>query len=184
MKHRRWWHLPIAYLLKWLLFLYTRTWRVTYVGRQATEEYLKTSGTLFLLWHDSLLIIPRLAWVAQYQPVDFLISNSRDGDVASELACCYKNVSVVRVKHLARSNALRECCHLLSQKHSVVITPDGPRGPRHEMKPGALFAAKKSNVRPIMITYTASRFFTLSSWDRFMIPLPFAKITILMQQMP
>jgi lysophospholipid acyltransferase (LPLAT)-like uncharacterized protein len=60
---------------------------------------------------------------------------------------------------------------------SPVITPDGPRGPRFEFKPGAILLAQMSG-RPILpMAYAASRAW-LIKWDKFVLPVPFSRIAI------
>ncbi len=183
---RRWWHRPLAFVLRWLLAAYMKTWRVTFVGKEEVEEYLRTSplGAVFLIWHDSLFMVPLLQFAVRLQPMHILISNSRDGDIASELAMQYPNTHVLRVRHLARAHALAESCRLLQSRKSLIITPDGPRGPRHEMKPGAAYAAEKTGAKAFFITCVPSRFVSLRSWDRFMIPLPFSRVTLKFEELP
>ena len=64
-----------------------------------------------------------------------------------------------------------------SRQGHLVITPDGPRGPRFKFKPGALLLAQMSG-RPILpMSYAASHAW-LIKWDRFVIPVPFSRIAI------
>ena len=178
MKSRRWWHLILAYVLTKIIRLYIKTLRVQTFGKDRTIQELSTSatGSVFLIWHDSILLTPLIEWATPFQPVDVLISYSRDGDIATEIGKQFRNVNVVRVKHNSRAAALVEICHLLENRHGLLITPDGPRGPRHKIKPGALFACQKCGAPVIPIMYAASSQYTLSSWDRFRIPLPFSRI--------
>jgi len=60
---------------------------------------------------------------------------------------------------------------------SPVITPDGPRGPRFKFKPGALLLAQMSGRAILPMSYAASHAW-LIKWDRFVIPMPFARIAI------
>jgi lysophospholipid acyltransferase (LPLAT)-like uncharacterized protein len=177
---RRWWHPYAASFLKFFLACYVRTWRVTFIGKEEVIEHLKTSpvGSVFLLWHDSLLMALTLQFLSHHQPLHVLVSNSHDGDIAAEIAIRYPGIRVLRVKHFARAQALLESCHLLQSRKSLFLTPDGPRGPRHVMKPGASYAAEKAGATTFFITCTPSRFISLNSWDKFMIPLPFTKVKI------
>ncbi len=60
----------------------------------------------------------------------------------------------------------------------VAITPDGPKGPPRKFAAGALVAAQRSDSFIVPIGVTADRAWHLRSWDRFMIPKPFARVTI------
>ena len=64
------------------------------------------------------------------------------------------------------------------------MTPDGPRGPRYQCKPGALTAAEMTGAKVIGISWSASRFFQLGSWDKMVIPLPFSKIIVSLSDPP
>ena len=61
----------------------------------------------------------------------------------------------------------------------LVITPDGPRGPRHILKRGAFIAARETGLPLYMLTVRYHRRIVLKkSWDRFEVPMPFSKIDI------
>jgi hypothetical protein len=60
----------------------------------------------------------------------------------------------------------------------VAVTPDGPRGPAESFAPGALIAAQRSGAPIVLLRAVADRAWRLRSWDRFIIPKPFARITI------
>jgi hypothetical protein len=66
---------------------------------------------------------------------------------------------------------------LVQDNISPVITPDGPRGPRFKFKPGAILLAQMSGRPMLPLAYAASRAW-LFKWDRFVIPVPFARIAI------
>jgi lysophospholipid acyltransferase (LPLAT)-like uncharacterized protein len=61
---------------------------------------------------------------------------------------------------------------------TVAFTPDGPRGPRHVFTPGALIVAQRTGRPIIALGATASRAWRLKSWDRHVVPKPFATVTI------
>jgi hypothetical protein len=178
MKPRKLWHRVLAWVLTGVLALYLKTLRIQTVGKERTQHELSTraTGCVFLFWHDSLLLGPLIQWATAFQPICALISNSRDGDIASEIGRQYRNVNVIRVKHSARTAALVESCKLLEERQSIFITPDGPRGPRHQIKAGALYACQKAGAAIIPVVYAASSQKNLSSWDRFKIPLPFSRV--------
>ena len=61
---------------------------------------------------------------------------------------------------------------------TVAVTPDGPRGPYRSFAPGALVAAHRASAPVVAFGVHASRAWVLKSWDQFMIPMPFARLTI------
>jgi lysophospholipid acyltransferase (LPLAT)-like uncharacterized protein len=60
----------------------------------------------------------------------------------------------------------------------VAVTPDGPRGPAHSFAPGAVIAAHRASAPIVTIGVSAARSWRLRSWDRFLIPKPFSRVTI------
>ena len=66
---------------------------------------------------------------------------------------------------------------LVHEGISPSITPDGPRGPPWKFKPGAILLSQMSQRPMIPMAYAASRAWKIK-WDRFVIPMPFARIAI------
>jgi len=65
----------------------------------------------------------------------------------------------------------------------VLITPDGPRGPRHSMSDGAVGIALKSKLPIFVMNYKASKYWQFGSWDKFVIPKPFCKVDFYIQSL-
>jgi hypothetical protein len=74
--------------------------------------------------------------------------------------------------------ALLSLVRELEAGREVAITPDGPRGPARSFAPGALIAAQRSGAPILPVAASADRAWRLGSWDRFVIPKPFARITV------
>ena len=148
-------------------------------GVDHLKKAVEAKNPLILaVWHDNLFLVPELLQVYPELTFGVLISKSRDGDVPSAFAEKFKNINVIRVGHNIRHHALSQMVTRLEAGDIVGITPDGPRGPRHKMKPGIFFAAKKANAQIICVRWSASKVWKLKSWDKFKIPKPFAKITL------
>ncbi len=71
--------------------------------------------------------------------------------------------------------ALRGAVRKLRDGWDVGITPDGPRGPRHEVQPGVIEIARLSGAAVVPVTFAAHPAWEMSSWDRFLVPRPFAR---------
>ncbi len=94
-------------------------------------------------------------------------------DVVSSLGCQIVYGSPSKGGKLALKTLLKE----LNKGNSVVITPDGSRGPRHKMKPGAIVLAQRANV-PLYLVSPNYRGIKLKFlWDHFLYPLPFSNVT-------
>jgi len=157
-----------------LLFL---TLRVQITGKKELQTAAK--GPLIIaLWHDSLLLTGLLRKVLPTKMVSPVVSNSRDGRLLAAYADTYKNVESIFVPHNMRHAALLQSVEAIKEGKALLITPDGPRGPRHVVKPGIFFAQEKSGAQIFAMSWTSSSFWQLKSWDKMQIPKPFAKITL------
>jgi lysophospholipid acyltransferase (LPLAT)-like uncharacterized protein len=75
--------------------------------------------------------------------------------------------------------AVKDIIKSLKSGDNVVITPDGPRGPRYEMKGNLIEIAKKCNSQIIPFTAKCSKYKKLNSWDQLIFPLPFGRIEVI-----
>ena len=177
----------IMRLIHWILFLYLLTLKVRIIDKRAkgTLTSHKAKGTIFVLWHDSLLLLPLLkdAFLSNsQQTVHILISQSRDGDFPAALVKRYRNYSSLRVAHNARAAALRTIIDLLSQGDNIILTPDGPRGPRRSAKSGAWYAAKSAQASITPLSVSWKKALSLPTWDKFSIPYPFTQGEIIIHE--
>ena len=78
--------------------------------------------------------------------------------------------------------SLKEMVNKLRNGYDVVVTPDGPRGPRYRLKKGAVLLAKHEKIPIILASVTFARYWQLNSWDKFILPKPFSKITLSCQR--
>jgi lysophospholipid acyltransferase (LPLAT)-like uncharacterized protein len=67
---------------------------------------------------------------------------------------------------------------IVKQQISPAIAPDGPRGPVHQCKPGAVLLSQLTGKPILPVSVAASRTWRLSTWDQFEIPLPFSRVAI------
>jgi lysophospholipid acyltransferase (LPLAT)-like uncharacterized protein len=158
------------------LQILARTWRIRVVNGGHLLD-LRRGGRpfIFALWHGHLL---PLLWHHRGQGVLVLISEHRDGEMvaraAESLGYGLIRGSTTRGADRALISLMRE----LKSGHEVAITPDGPRGPAETFAPGALVAAQRSDSFILPVAASADRAWRLRSWDRFVIPKPFARVTI------
>ena len=152
------------------------TWRF----RVVNEPYLsglRASGKPFIysLWHGHLL---PLLWHHRGSNVAVLISEHRDGELIARTAewLGYRLIrgSTTRGAERALLSLVRE----LEEGRQVAVTPDGPRGPARTFAPGALIASQRSGAAILPVAAGATRSWRLKSWDRFIIPKPFALVTV------
>ena len=107
-----------------------------------------------------------------------LSSTSRDGELIAQYIGRF-GIGPVRGSATRRGSvALREMATLLKRGHDVAITPDGSRGPLYEIKPGLVLLAQLTGAPVLPISFEYSRAWRLRTWDRFVIPRPFSRVTL------
>jgi lysophospholipid acyltransferase (LPLAT)-like uncharacterized protein len=110
--------------------------------------------------------------------IGVLVSPSDDGGLAKRALDKFR-YQVVRGSLSKRgATAMREMHELLTADGQLVITPDGPRGPRHSINTGAAWLARATGVPIIPVSTAMSRAWRFKSWDRMCIPKPFARVLV------
>jgi lysophospholipid acyltransferase (LPLAT)-like uncharacterized protein len=141
---------------------------------------LEGEAYVYCFWHNKqLLPICTLREHGSKQVA--LVSPSRDGDI---LSCWLQKYGFEVVRGSSSRQGIRSLAQLIKFVHegySVGITPDGPRGPLHQVKPGAVYLAQKTGVQiiPVGIAYTR-KWLLKKTWDVYEIPKPFSKAFLYM----
>ena len=130
-------------------------------------------------WHNRILGLliagfPRTGIV----PMTVLTSPSRDGELLAQVMHRFGLQSVRGSSKKRGAAALLELREHFRAGRTLIITPDGPRGPLYTLSPGVVLLAQKTGAPVLKTHVTFSRSRRLRSWDRFHIPLPFSKITV------
>jgi lysophospholipid acyltransferase (LPLAT)-like uncharacterized protein len=179
-----------GWLARWLIafgFYLLQVWartlryevddRAGVVGRPVTENYIGA------LWHNRLLIFPFvLRRFFSDRSGAALISASRDGDLLADAIQRFGYDVVRGSSSRLGASAVRQLTEVLAAGSDVVITPDGPRGPAYELGPGIIFLAQKTGAAVLPMNLEFSHCWRLGSWDRFIVPRPFAKVRVLVGQ--
>jgi len=109
----------------------------------------------------------------------FLISPSVDGELPAMLVRRVGGEVIRGSSSATGARALRDYYEALARNGiSTAITPDGPHGPRRRFKPGAILVSQLSGRPLVPMAYAASRAWLFPTWDRFVLPLPFARTVL------
>jgi lysophospholipid acyltransferase (LPLAT)-like uncharacterized protein len=169
-------------MVSWLLYVILRVIGFTLRYRLLDESGLIRRGMegryIFAFWHNRILLMPNLClhFVGR-QPLTALASSSRDGDYAAGVVLRY-GFACVRGSTSRRANqAFLELTRLAQDGYNVCITPDGPRGPLYVAQAGMVKLAMVSGLPILPVGATVEPCKRLKSWDRTIIPLPFARCT-------
>jgi len=156
--------------------LLARSWRVrTEYEERWRSLYEARRPHVFLLWHEVLL---PLLWHHRGQDIAIVVSENRDGQYLADFALALGYRAVRGSSSRGAARALLGAVRELQAGRAVAFTPDGPRGPRRELKPGVVAAAQRGGGVIVPIHARADRGWRLDSWDRFLIPKPAARITV------
>ncbi len=158
--------------------LWCSTLRVQEYGCDEVESYLDSGKNVVVaLWHDELFSLP-------YKKERFnlitVVSQSRDGDF---LSVALKAVGLKTARGSSTRGGVRALLQaakcMRNEKASACLTIDGPRGPRHKVKDGAVFLAHKAGAYlvPVRVRYHNPKIFH-SAWDKFQVPKPFSRVSV------
>jgi len=132
---------------------------------------------IFAIWHNRLLMLPRVFDPSFPTRQSYgLISASRDGDLIATFIERSGYGTIRGSSSRKGMIAFRQLVDTLAAGSNVLLTPDGPRGPVYQASPGVVFLARKSGATIVPIHMEYSSCWRLKSWDRFVVPRPFAKL--------
>ena len=161
-----------------------RTWRTEVVQGRDVLDGIRSGGrpVIFTFWHNrSALAIPFFlrSLHRQGHPVSILLSGSRDGEVVARAVSRWDvevaRGSATRGGHEALWGTYRA---IRRSGTSPIVVPDGPTGPIYAYKAGVLHLARLSGAPVVPVGLAASRYRTLRSWDRLMIPSAPCRIAV------
>ncbi len=163
------------YCLDKLVQLLLRTQRWHIKGLELLEG---DEARLIFSWHGELALNAFCLYRHQY-PIHLLASQHKDGETIARLLKRW-NFRMIRGSTQSKDalKATKQMIHLLKQQATIGITADGPKGPIHRVKSASVKLALRQNAVLLTMRAKASSAYTLNTWDRFIIPKPFAKIDI------
>jgi hypothetical protein len=165
-----------GYLGRVLLGSYFPLVRMRLEGRENLQR-LRDAGqpVIFAFWHGQLL---PLVHVHRNEGIVVLVSEHADGEYITQVILRHGFRTARGSSTRGGVKGLKGVVRAGREGHDLGFTPDGPRGPRHVFKWGALVAAQLTGHPVIPLTVGADRAWYLDSWDRFMIPKPFSTMTV------
>ena len=152
------------------------SWRVRYI-RPPTGRAGRVRGkpALFAFWHGRQL---PLVHTHRNEQVSVLVSKNRDGQYATNVLHSMGFRTIRGSSSRGGVKALSELALTLKNGIDCAITPDGPRGPAQRAKNGIAQIARRGNRPLVPVGASGWPVVRLSSWDSFIVPLPFARVTV------
>jgi len=176
-KLKNWLYLHVyPRILTGFIKIITATLRIEAVGEDRVRD-LRTQNhrIVYAVWHGRhFLIIPRFA----SPEVCVLTSTSRDGTLIADILMRFGFNIIPGSSHKSPVRALLTSIQRMKEGKDLIFAVDGPTGPIYEVKPGALFVAKKADAFIVPVSFSYKPAVIFKSWDRYMLPLLFAKTTV------
>jgi lysophospholipid acyltransferase (LPLAT)-like uncharacterized protein len=171
----------LAWLSALVIHLIGATLRITIDDPAHVFYHSERDPVVVAFWHNRTALMAYLA--ERYCPDRTMltfISRSRDGQFMTDVAARF-GIKAVRGSSSRHGSAamLTAIRAANDPKVDLVITPDGPRGPRYEVQPGVIRLAQATGRPIVALTYELPWKLELNSWDRFHIPLPFSRCRLM-----
>jgi lysophospholipid acyltransferase (LPLAT)-like uncharacterized protein len=156
------------------------TWRFRVVGEDHWERSQRgDQAAIYLMWHEAIL---PLLWQRRGLGITIVVSAARDGQYLSDFARRLGYETAEGSSTRGGVRALVGAIRVLRAHGAVAFTPDGPRGPRRQLKPGFLAAAQRTGALVFPMHASARWARRLDSWDRFLLPYPGARVDVVVGQ--
>jgi lysophospholipid acyltransferase (LPLAT)-like uncharacterized protein len=152
--------------------LLARTVRFEIEGREHWTQIVDSHIPIYTFWHDSIVLA---TYFFRRRDIVVMTSQSYDGEYIARFIQRFGYGAARGSSTRGGIGALVEMIRLVKNGYPAAFTIDGPKGPRHEAKMGAVLLAKKTGQPILPFAVTASRCWNLKSWDRMSIPKPFTR---------
>lgn len=165
------------YVLFYLVNILCLTLRINFVNNSVIDELEKNNKNFILgFWHGTML----LPWyLNRNKNFAGLTSRSKDGDLLAKILKQW-NYTVLRGSSTEGGDiALGMMIDFAKNGYSIAITPDGPTGPPHKLKAGAVISARRSRLPLVLVGIGFKKKRYLKSWDSFQIPKFFTSANVI-----
>ena len=166
---------PFAYILMRFIW-FTTSKKFHFITPVGEEQHV------CVCWHGELFMSPQAyRYIHKKHSASAIISQHFDGAL---IAGTLKLLGIRPLRGSSRKGAqkvLLQAFRSVKKGEEVLLTPDGPKGPRHTVSSGAIGLALKSKLPILIVNFTAEKFWQVNSWDKFVIPKPFTTVEFYMQ---
>lgn len=140
-------------------------------------EQLRAAGRgfIFVLWHGRLLAP---TYYHRHQDIVTIISQSDDGEYIARVVERWGYEVIRGSSSRGGKRALYKLVRAARDGRVLAVTPDGPRGPKQKMKLGPLEIARRASSPLVPLVAASDRAWWFESWDRFLVPQPFATVRV------
>ena len=169
-------------LLRVLLTLLWYSYRIDKIIGEEVAERIVTGKTVCIpcYWHQQHLLCANIIrrWIRKGFDASIVISASVDGEIPARIAGAWGANIIRGSANQTGALVMRDMVGALKRGSSIITTPDGPKGPIFEFKAGNVLIARISGAPLLPLACAADRSWRLSSWDKMLVPKPFARVVI------
>lgn len=154
------------------------TWRLQIFGDENVQGvWARGKNVIYAFWHGRMLA---LCYSHRRQNIHIMVSEHRDGEIIARIVRLLGFVPVRGSTTRGGLKALFQIAGRIGTGKDVAITPDGPKGPRWRVQPGVIALAQRTGMPIIPAANGVSFGKIVLSWDRFVIPMPFSRVAVLL----
>lgn len=173
---KRWQAAVIALAAVPVIAAVGRTWHLVSEGADAFDRLVaRGEPPIIVVWHGRIL--PGIMFWRD-RGIVVVISENFDGEWIARVLARFGFGAARGSSSRGAVKALVRVKRLMAQGHPAAVTLDGPRGPAEHAQPGAVWLARATGRAILPFHIEASSAWTLRSWDRALIPRPFARVSM------
>ena len=170
-------------LLTLVIRLVSRTVRWRFQISEETRRLIDSGKPLVLaFWHGQIFLVPGVFQrvFPKGSRIWTLISQHFDGEIIARTIMPFRSFSIRGSSTRGGREALHEMAQAIAEGRRVALTPDGPRGPRCRAQPGVILLSRMTGAPIVPLSLSASPSVRLKTWDRFLVPIPFARAAVVL----
>ena len=171
---KRYLTLKILPIIGWLLMKF-----IYFTNKKVYHEPKVVPNDPFIIafWHGELLIAPFVyLHFRKKANIQVLTSEHFDGDLIAKTLDNFGFGAIRGSSTRGGVKVLLQAIKELKNGSDLGITPDGPKGPRHEVQDGIVVMAQKTHSKIMLVEIKSTSYWKLKSWDKFIVPKPFGSL--------
>ena len=168
----------LSILGRWIFQALFSLNKISIKGEENLIQLIKSGEPVMLcVWHGRLLFP---SWyIRHHTSLHIISSRHADSELLAHILRHWGYGLIRGSTHKGGVRVIREMTEIFNRGEIIAVTNDGPKGPARIAKSGSIGLAIKNNVKIITVTGSATKYWQMKSWDRFMLPKPFGKIQII-----
>ena len=166
-----------GFLGRWIFQILFFFNKISIKGEKNLLSLIQSKGpTMMCVWHGRLLFP---SWYMRFHTTLHIISSRHpDSEILAHVLRHWGYSLIRGSTNKGGISVIKEMKKIFKRGGMIAVTNDGPKGPSRIAKSGSIGLAIKNNVKIITVTGSATKYWQVKSWDRFMLPKPFGKIQI------